>query len=220
MAYCLMAPSHYLNQSWLKARRCVLHPWAISQDVALNLIHHMCLEITLLKLLAYLPEGPMHNTTTINRTTQITHSTWKRHSRPSHFTENSLITCGSPTNDQHYQILPRNVYCNNLEETRHIIDRPSWVALFAAIPNRVPHPHRVPSFGLGHEGVAVLLPGFAFNWQQNSHTTMTQPIWKIQNINWHTIQKKGATPYHYSINGSLYMIYTWFKDTHWSINSI
>ena len=58
MAYCLTEPSCYLNQCWLASSSkvfCGIHLRAISLEVHWNLIHIMCLKITLLKLILHLP---------------------------------------------------------------------------------------------------------------------------------------------------------------------
>ena len=52
MAWCLTAPSHYLNQCWLVI--ILRSTGAVSQEVLMLLICNICSEITLLKLLPHL----------------------------------------------------------------------------------------------------------------------------------------------------------------------
>ena len=57
MACCLMAPSRYLNQCWLKSSNAFhgIHLRAISQEVHEILFHKLSLKITLLKLQLHIP---------------------------------------------------------------------------------------------------------------------------------------------------------------------
>ena len=56
MACFLTAPTYYLKRCWLIIEVfCGIHPRAISQEVLMNLICNICLEITLPKLLQYVP---------------------------------------------------------------------------------------------------------------------------------------------------------------------
>ena len=56
MACCLMVPSHYLNQCWIIISGVLWHPPRGNfTKVLMKLIHNICWEITLLKLLPHLP---------------------------------------------------------------------------------------------------------------------------------------------------------------------
>ena len=75
MAYCLMAPSHYLNQCWPK-RFCGIHLTAISQEMPMIFILHIILKITHFKITAASPMGQWIKSRWHKRKMTVISKTW------------------------------------------------------------------------------------------------------------------------------------------------